>query len=52
MQQVPGYALHVSVSRDTDLVFADWRAAALGSVARTALLCAPRSACWPCCCAS
>jgi signal transduction histidine kinase/ActR/RegA family two-component response regulator len=40
MQQVPGYALHVVVSRDTALVFADWREAALGSVARTGLLCA------------
>ena len=39
-QSVPGYALHVVVARDTDLVFAPWREAAWGSVLRTALLCA------------
>jgi PAS domain S-box-containing protein len=40
VQQVPGYPLHVAVSRDADLVFASWRQAAWGTVARTALLCA------------
>ncbi len=39
-QPVPGYALHVLVARDVDLVFAPWREAAWGSVLRTTLLCA------------
>jgi signal transduction histidine kinase/CheY-like chemotaxis protein len=37
---VPGYPLHVVVTRDLGHVFAPWREAAAGSLVRTLLLCA------------
>ncbi|NML46202.1 response regulator [Ramlibacter sp. G-1-2-2] len=40
LQPVPGYPVHVVVTRDLDKVFAPWREAAVGSIARTLLLCA------------
>ena len=51
-QLVSGYPLRVVVSRDTRLVYAPWREAAWGSVARTLLLCVAASWLSPSRCAS